>query len=262
MDDETKKIIETQLKSLPKTIQDAILNSGWEKKTHALAKKYNLHIDQEGTLVSETFLVMLGLELVRDFNQNLVTNLGISKIIASQIEGDLSEQIFKPIRTELQKVNDKIVEEESNATPQTDLAKNILGGTENPKTDTAEDDLDRDVILREIETPGTSPSSVSKISIPPTAKPSPIAGPVTKTTTEPSVPAKVPAQPVSTPIKTTTVSTQVEPMPSVSVMPKTPNMVDSKLKNIVKTEKTPSYTPPASNTPATKPIDPYREPAI
>ncbi len=136
MDNDTNKIIEDQLKALPKALQETILNSGWEKKAHELAKKHLLHIDQEGDLVNETFLVLLGLELAKDFQQNLVNNIHVSKETADALVNEIGAEIFSPIRVHLQDIenNDEEVEKEE-------------------KPEETVEVLNREDILKEIENP-------------------------------------------------------------------------------------------------------------
>ncbi len=135
MENDTNKIINDQLNSLPKALQDAILKSGWEKKAHDLAKKHQLHIDQEGDLVNETFLVLLGLELSKDFQQNLVDNIHVDKATADALVNEIGAEIFAPIREHLQNIEDSEEEPEEKPAEPTEVLnrEDILKEIEDPK---------------------------------------------------------------------------------------------------------------------------------
>jgi hypothetical protein len=232
MFDETDILIKKQLDSLPATVRDAILHSKWTDKVHALAKKYNLHIDQEGDLVNEVFLVMLGLEMIADFHQNLINKLGISTLIATQIEGDMNEEILKPIRTDLQAFNREVEDAEIQAA----AAKT---------TSDEETALTRESILNEIENPLPTPTMAQAIQ---GDDPQPLPVTILK------------EEPISAIVKN--ISDEAALMPVIATMP-TANMIEDKLKKVVKSSK--EEVAAAYNQTAPKPAteikktDPYRE---
>jgi hypothetical protein len=246
MDEETKKIISEQMEKLPKVVQDIITNSGWQKKIDSISKKYSLHIDQEGDLQTETFLVMLGLENSDDFQKNLTQNLGLSSLVSVQVTQEINELIFKPIRTELQK--------EDESQPE------------------GEKELKKEDILNEIENPITSIQPLTNVA--------PLAVQVSTNMPEPETP-KPTAAPTVTPVSTTEITKQTPteiqisntepkaqnlphgwPDPSTRPAPvTTTSLATEKLTQVVKmpTEEKKAETP--MQTPSTKlKIDPYREP--
>ena len=142
MENDTNKIIEEQLNSLPEELRKTILGSGWEKKVHDLAKKHQLHIDQEGDLVNETFLVLLGLELAKNFQQNLIGNMHVDQTTAETLVKEIGAEIFAPIREHLQNIeNDEEKPEE--------------------KPEGPDEVLNREDILKEIEDP--TPTNLPQI---------------------------------------------------------------------------------------------------
>ena len=143
MENDTNKIIEEQLNSLPEELRKTILNSGWEKKVHNLAKKHELHIDQEGDLVNETFLVLLGLELAKNFQQNLTGNIHVDQATAEALVNEIGAEIFAPIREHLQNIESN--EEEK---PEEKLGEPT-------------EVLNREDILKEIEDP--TPTNLPQI---------------------------------------------------------------------------------------------------
>jgi hypothetical protein len=139
MNDENKKIIKDQLAILPEDVKNAITSVDYQKTLQKITRTNMLLIDQAGKLETETTLVLLGLEPLRDYAGNLSKNLGITKEKAIVIAHDVDELIFKNIRESLRKINDDMLAGEghemggggsaSGSEPTRDA---ILGGIENP----------------------------------------------------------------------------------------------------------------------------------
>ena len=129
MDSETQKIIDEQLKIIPPEVKAAIISVDYKTKLQEITRRQRLLIDQAGKLEMETTLVMIGLEPLADFTENIRRELMVNCIRASEIALDVSEHIFKPIRDALQKMNEVTEAEEE------------------------ETNLNRDQILNEIENP-------------------------------------------------------------------------------------------------------------
>jgi len=152
MDQETQKIIAEQMKKLPKDVVAAIISVDYKTKLQEITKRQRLLIDQAGKLEMETTLVMIGLEPLADFIGNIQREMGIDTIRAKEVAMDVSENIFKPIRDSLQKMNTDMENEPSKNSE-------VLGGqgSEEPEvtkfTNSNETDLNRDQILDEIENP-------------------------------------------------------------------------------------------------------------
>jgi len=173
MENDTNKIIEEQLNSLPDALRNTILNSGWEKKVHDLAKKHQLHIDQEGDLVNETFLVLLGLELAKNFQQNLIGNMHVDQTTAEALVNEIGAEIFAQIREHLQNIEAQEEPVEEKIEEPTEI-------------------LNKEDILKEIEdpTPTNLPQIIQtkEVSATPVFEVEPIAKPVEETTTKIEVP--------------------------------------------------------------------------
>jgi len=131
MDNETQKIIEDQMKNLPKDVLEAIISVDYKTKLQEVTKRQRLLIDQAGKLEMETTLVMIGLEPLADYVGNIQREMAVSEARAREIAIDVSDNIFKPIRTSLETINKSL-----NETPEV-----------------IEPDLNRDQILNEIENP-------------------------------------------------------------------------------------------------------------
>jgi len=144
MDEETQKLIIEQIKQLPANIREAILSVDYKVKLQEITNRQRLLIDQAGKLETETTLVMLGLEPLSNYVDNIKEELQINETRAKEIALDISDNIFKPIRESLQQMYDDVEREEIIQT----------GKIENPKKEiTDELDIDRSQILKEIEDP-------------------------------------------------------------------------------------------------------------
>jgi hypothetical protein len=152
MDEETQKIIEEQMKILPADVKTAIISVDYKKKLEEITKRQRLMIDQAGKLEMETTLVMIGLEPLADYIDNIVRELGLNEVRAKEVAIDVSDNIFKPIRESLQKMNDDLEEEAGGEeTPREEKVDGI--GDEVRFTNSNEEGLEREQILNEIENP-------------------------------------------------------------------------------------------------------------
>jgi hypothetical protein len=149
MDENTQKMIDEQIEGLPNDVREAIISVDFKTKLQEITKRQKLLIDQAGKLEMETTLVMIGLEPLADYVDNLQRELEIPLLQAREIALDISENIFKPIRESLQEMNDKVDSEEENIGPN-DTNTEIIGNNRPDETN-----LDRNQILNEIENPET-----------------------------------------------------------------------------------------------------------
>jgi hypothetical protein len=97
---------------------------------------------------------MIGLEPLSDFIANIEREMAVNNIRAKEIAMDVSENIFKPIRDSLQKMNTDM--EPTNNSEVIDGQGQTNNGDELPVTkftNSNETDLNRDQILNEIENP-------------------------------------------------------------------------------------------------------------
>jgi hypothetical protein len=163
MDEETQKIIQEQMEKVPEDIMMSIVSVDYQTKMQEIIKRQRLMIDQVGKLEMETTLVMIGLEPMTDYVENIQRELEISIMRAKEIAMDVSENIFKPIRESLEKMNTEQEDEENiNASDELEREKE-----KSEQTIATETDLDRDQILNEIENPslisgGTGTMNFSK----------------------------------------------------------------------------------------------------
>ncbi len=141
MDEETQKIIAEQMKTLPKDVLSAIISVDYKTKLQEITQRQRLLIDQAGQLEMETALVMIGLEPLADFVGNIQKELNLPIVKAKEVAMDVSENIFKPIRDSLQRMNEELEEAVNDELPAVS------------KQSSSEASLNRDQILKEIEDP-------------------------------------------------------------------------------------------------------------
>ena len=103
MDENLQKEIEERIAELPEDIQEAILAADLDARVQRIGAKHQLHVDQMGVLADETMLVMLGFVELEQFASQLETHLKISPEAARALGGDVSNEIFMPIRESMKK---------------------------------------------------------------------------------------------------------------------------------------------------------------
>ncbi len=118
MNPETTQLIKERFAELPQDVKNAILAVDLHPRLVKIAQNNHLHIDQAGTLETETMLVMLGLEKADDFTDNIRRELSISPDAAKKITAEANQDIFLPIRDSLKQVLAEEEErEEKSASP-------------------------------------------------------------------------------------------------------------------------------------------------
>ncbi len=153
MNEETKKIIDEQMKILPADVKMAISSLDYRKKLEEIVKRQRLMIDQAGKVEMETTLVMIGLEPLSDYIENLARELDVNEDRAKQIAMDVNENIFKSIRKSLENMEGEI---ETDTKEELGVFSSETKDQEEYKalfTNTNEETLNRDQILNEIENP-------------------------------------------------------------------------------------------------------------
>lgn len=101
------EIIKERYKELPADIKEAIANTDLASKFDAIAKKHGLHIDQNGSLQTETILVMIGLESTEDYVDNIKKALDISRVQAIEIAKDINSEILDSIRVSIRQIQER-----------------------------------------------------------------------------------------------------------------------------------------------------------
>ena len=137
--DYTNEQIELALSRLPEEFQEAIATSSISNKVIDIGKRYNLHIDQIGKLKDSVILLALGFLDSNSFSGVIAKELSMALPQAQTIVGDINREIFEEIR--------KTIKEKT--APEKPGQKE--GYTPEPQ---AEENLDREELLKAIESPG------------------------------------------------------------------------------------------------------------
>lgn len=141
-----QEIITKAYNELPSVIKDAIKDSKWEGGLRRILDKYNLRIDQAGSIENNAVLVMIGLMSVTDFVDTIKSESGITnKDEVENLVADVEKEIFSKIR---QAVIEQAEKPKSEVTPKTKQAKeeNIES-----RTDIMKEIEDDEVIAVEVE---------------------------------------------------------------------------------------------------------------
>ena len=96
--------INERLQKIPQEMRDLIGSDKLSKGLQAIAQKYQLHVDQTGLLGDEINYLLLGLIDQGRFLHDLKEELKLSEEQSKKIAEDVGEQIYAPIRKELQEI--------------------------------------------------------------------------------------------------------------------------------------------------------------
>lgn len=135
MDESTKQNLKTQFASLPTEVQKAISDVNLSVKLQEIVKNNKLLLDQADGLETETVLVLIGLEPLENYTNNLIKKAGMTNIQAAAVAHDVNELIFKSVREALKTISDEIMQTKAEATHQTIPSQNeIVSTIENPES--------------------------------------------------------------------------------------------------------------------------------
>lgn len=84
-----------QVKNLPQTNRDVVFDGVWQERTGEIAKKYSLNETQTDSLINNVLYVLIDLIKPDNFLETIITDLGISRLLAEQIMEDLEIRVFE-----------------------------------------------------------------------------------------------------------------------------------------------------------------------
>ena len=149
--DKLQKIIE----KLPPHIQDILYSDEYFAKFKGLSDSFGLNVEQSGILMEELVYVMAGLTHPDDFVHEIQKEVGLDKEQAEKITQEIDNKILKSIKADLIRIYNGEADIE-----------NPKSQSQNPKTtnDEVEGNINRDVLLSEIENPrSVQDSSMTEI---------------------------------------------------------------------------------------------------
>ena len=101
MNDEIKNILEEQFKKVPKRVQSVLLSAEFRKKIRNVGTAHQLTFQQLGKLEDETVLVLLGLEPMAEYPENVEKEVGVKENIAQTITTDILNNVIEPVKQDL-----------------------------------------------------------------------------------------------------------------------------------------------------------------
>lgn len=134
--DETNEVkigIIRQYQAAPKKIQETLVSDEYIKTIKLVATKHRLTEEEEENLETETSFVLLNLERVEDFEQNIIGKSGINSEKTVDVANDIKQLVFKPLETDIATMR----QEQEKIQPQRDIKAisrdNVLRDTLNPQ---------------------------------------------------------------------------------------------------------------------------------
>lgn len=102
-DREYKDQMKERFNALPKVVQEAITSASVEKHLRDLATMHKLHLDQWEALESQVIRTLLGIESSEELEKNIKNEVGVPEETAHALAEDIAQNVFEPIRVELEK---------------------------------------------------------------------------------------------------------------------------------------------------------------
>jgi hypothetical protein len=102
MDQEIEQLIADSFSKLPKELQKGIAALPLSQIAQDIANKNKLHIDQSGSIYTETLLTLIGIETTADISKNIQSEVGVNEDVAKNITNELNERVFKALKINLQ----------------------------------------------------------------------------------------------------------------------------------------------------------------
>lgn len=94
MDDETKKEITAYLLGLPEHVRKMVGDTVWPARVKEITQKYSLGAENGQLLENKVLYVLIGLEPAETLTEDIMHELNISELLATQIENDLEDRVF------------------------------------------------------------------------------------------------------------------------------------------------------------------------
>ena len=98
-----QKILKERFAQLPTPVQKAITSTDVEKHLRALADTHKLHVDQWEALENEVMMTLLGVTPIEELQAGIKKYVNVPDEVASALAGDISKEVFQPIRSELER---------------------------------------------------------------------------------------------------------------------------------------------------------------
>lgn len=248
-----KNNLPDELKNLPQIKLDMLFDGVWKERTDEIAKKYSLDPTQTDALINNVLFVLIGTTKIEVFLEIIITDLGISRLLAEQIIEDLEVRVFNFMARSIQNKEKRTTEAQVTKPQPPQVQQKTTPVTEIDIPEVRPEMLpmvEKGEVIRVVEKQKPTEPQQEKI-MPQFSTPKPVTAiptPIPEIKIAPKEPAPEPVQkPVSVP-RYIGVPTEKEPP-----KPQTPMSND---------QSNPNTKPPEPVTPSVKKyaVDPYREP--
>lgn len=101
--DQHDREIEERLESLPDVVKNAVYSANTEKLLQNVSKKHRLPYDKWAVLEDTVMMTLVGIDTEDDLRRALTEDVGLSEDAAQALLKDLADQLFIPIREELER---------------------------------------------------------------------------------------------------------------------------------------------------------------
>ncbi len=96
-----KETILKRLKELPEALRSFILDEKWRADAERIGKQFNLNEEKYASFENEIFVVLLALEPIGDFEENIKITLKLDSNMVGWIAEDVKKSIFDKVSSEL-----------------------------------------------------------------------------------------------------------------------------------------------------------------
>jgi hypothetical protein len=141
-----KKILKMQWDILSEDVKKLLLSDDFETKINWISEKYKLSPEQRDLLEKETSLVLVGLEHIMDYTDNLAEQLSITKERAVVIAQEVGMQIFSDVKETIKELG-WIIELKRGQGTQKKIDPTIITKKDDLMTQT------KSILLKQIENP-------------------------------------------------------------------------------------------------------------
>ncbi|MBP9668787.1 MAG: hypothetical protein KBE09_00670 [Candidatus Pacebacteria bacterium] len=152
--DPTKELA-GQFEKLPPVVQHAITGAHTEEHLRKLSEKHQLHLDQWQVLENEVMLTLFGLQPISELSAHIEKEVGVTHAVAQELTLAISEEIFEPIRQELERELEHPEAQEKEVSAVDAMATNALAGA-NPDAPVADPLAPETVVVQKVERPTPS----------------------------------------------------------------------------------------------------------
>lgn len=117
-----KETIKQRINILPENLKAFVLSEDWRKNSEKIGRDFLLNEEKNTLLENEIFLILLGFEPVKDFEENIKQGLNIEPLVLSQIVNEVNQKIFFEVYGELDYIDKEITKKDG-------VKKNNIGSS-------------------------------------------------------------------------------------------------------------------------------------